>query len=421
MRRAAAAAPWRPARAVSPHGAGRSAVTASVAAAGVGVGFPDPFQVEALLTPEERAVADTVRRYCRERLLPRVTSDWQGEVCHRGFFKEVGAMGLFAPTLTGWDCAGLSSTAAGLIARELERVDSGYRSMWSVTSSLVMFPIATYGSEAVQERYLRPLGRGDLVGCFALTEANAGSDPNSMAARATCRGDEWELTGEKMWISNAPFADVFVVWAKDPADLRVKGFVLDRSMPGLSTSKIAGKLSLRSSHTGTIALEGVRVPDTHRLGVTGLRGPFSCLDQARYGIAWGAVGAGEACLEAARAYVLQRSQFGAPLASKQLVQAKLVEMHTALSLALLAAWRIGKLKDAGPVAPEAISLVKRSNCRAALDAARAARDLLGANGIIAGQHVMRHLCNMETVVTYEGTHDIHTLILGRAITGLPAF
>jgi glutaryl-CoA dehydrogenase len=284
-----------------------------------------------------------------------------------------------------------------------------------------MHPIYTFGSEAMKDRLLPRLASGELVGCFGLSEPNAGSDPSAMTSNAVRKGDHWVLNGEKMWISNAPFADVFVVWVKDKADGKVKGFVLERGMPGLSTPKIEGKVSFRASHTGCIVMEDVHVPSSNQLDVTGLKGPFSCLSQARYSIAWGVVGAGEACFEIARSYLLQRVQFGVPLASKQLVQAKLVDMSTQLSLALLMAVRLGQLKEAGRVTPEAISMAKRNNCQQALVVARMARELLGGNGIIDENHVMRHMCNLESTFTYEGTHDMHSLILGRAITGIPAF
>ena len=383
--------------------------------------WDDPLLLDAELTEEERLVRDTARDYCRERLMPRVLEANRSERFDRGIMTELGELGLLGPTIDGYGCAGASYVAYGLIAREIERVDSGYRSAASVQSSLVMFPIHAYGSEEQRQRYLPRLASGELVGCFGLTEPDAGSDPGSMKTRARRVPDGWVLTGTKTWITNSPIADVLVVWAKDDEG-KVRGFVLEKGMKGLSAPKIAGKFSLRASITGEIVMDEVPVTEAQLLpGVTGLKGPLSCLTRARYGIAWGALGAAEFCWHAARAYTLERKQFGRPLAATQLVQLKLANMQTEISLGLHACLRAGRLMDAHRAAPEMISLVKRNSAGKALDIARLARDMHGGNGIADEFHVIRHVMNLEAVNTYEGTHDIHALILGRAQTGLQAF
>jgi len=386
--------------------------------------WDDPFLFDDQLNEDERAIRDTARDYAQERLLPRVIDAYLNETTDRDIFREMGALGLLGITLPEqYGCAGTSYVAYGLVAREIERVDSGYRSLNSVQSSLVMYPIYAYGSEAQRAKYLPKLATGDWVGCFGLTEPDAGSDPGSMRTRAEKVSDGYRLTGSKTWISNAPMADVFVIWAKSSAhDDAIRGFVLEKGMPGLSAPKIAGKLSLRCSITGEVVMDGVVVPEANLLpNVSGLKGPFGCLNRARYGIAWGAMGAAEDCWQRARAYTLERKQFGRPLAATQLVQKKLADMQTEIALGLQGALRVGRLFDAGKMAPEMISLVKRNNCGKALEIARSARDMHGGNGIQIGYHVMRHAANLETVNTYEGTHDVHALILGRAQTGLQAF
>jgi len=386
--------------------------------------WDDPFLFDDQLNEDERAIRDTARDYAQERLLPRVIDAYLNETTDRDIFREMGALGLLGITLPEqYGCAGTSYVAYGLVAREIERVDSGYRSLNSVQSSLVMYPIYAYGSEAQRAKYLPKLATGDWVGCFGLTEPDAGSDPGSMRTRAEKVSDGYRLTGGKTWISNAPMADVFVIWAKSSAhDDAIRGFVLEKGMPGLSAPKIAGKLSLRCSITGEVVMDGVVVPEANLLpNVSGLKGPFGCLNRARYGIAWGAMGAAEDCWQRARAYTLERKQFGRPLAATQLVQKKLADMQTEIALGLQGALRVGRLFDAGKMAPEMISLVKRNNCGKALEIARSARDMHGGNGIQIGYHVMRHAANLETVNTYEGTHDVHALILGRAQTGLQAF
>jgi glutaryl-CoA dehydrogenase len=386
--------------------------------------WQDPFLFEEQLTPEERMIRDSARAYAQDKLMPRVTAAFLAEKTDPAIFAEMGELGLLGVTLPEtYGCAGASYVAYGLIAREIERVDSGYRSMHSVQSSLVMYPIYAYGSEAQRTRYLPKLASGEWVGCFGLTEPEAGSDPGGMQTRAEKVADGYRLTGSKMWISNAPIADVFVVWAKSAAhDNVIRGFVLEKGMKGLSAPKIEGKLSLRCSVTGEIVMDSVVVGEGNLLPeVSGLKGPFGCLNRARYGIAWGAMGAAEDCWHRARSYTLERKQFGRPLAATQLVQRRLADMQTEISLGLQGALRVGRLFDEGKMAPEMISIVKRNNCGKALEIARAARDMHGANGIQIAYHVMRHLANLETVNTYEGTHDIHALILGRAQTGLQAF
>ncbi|MCP3731600.1 acyl-CoA dehydrogenase [Sphingomonas sp. MG17] len=386
--------------------------------------WQDPFALDAQLTDEERMVRDTARDYAQARLLPRVTRAFLDEDFDRAIMTEMGALGLLGATIPeSYGGAGLGYVAYGLVAREVEAVDSGYRSAMSVQSSLVMHPIYAYGTEEQRQKYLPKLASGEWVGCFGLTEPDAGSDPGGMRTRAAKIDGGYKLTGSKMWITNSPIADVMVVWAKSEAHGGgIKGFVLERGMKGLSTPKIEGKLSLRASITGEIVMDGVEVGEDALLPeVQGLKGPFGCLNRARYGIAWGAMGAAEACFTAARQYTLDRAQFGRPLAATQLVQLKLANMQTEIALGLQAALRAGRMFDEGSLSPEAISIIKRNNCGKALDIARVARDMHGGNGISAEFHVMRHAINLETVNTYEGTHDVHGLILGRAITGIAAF
>jgi len=353
--------------------------------------------------------------------MPRIVEANREERFDREIMSEMGALGFLGSTIQGYGCPGVNYVCYGLIAREVERVDSGYRSAMSVQSSLVMYPIHAFGSEAQREKYLPKLATGEWVGCFGLTEPDHGSDPASMKTRARRAGDGWVLDGAKMWISNSPIADVFVVWAKDDEDI-VRGFVLEKGMKGLSAPKIEGKLSLRASITGEIVMDGVEVPEANRLpDAKGMRGPFSCLNRARYGIAWGALGAAEFCWHAARDYTMQRIQFGRPLAANQLIQRKLADMQTEIAMGLQGCLRLGRLMDAGRERPEMISLLKRNSCGKALDIARLARDMHGGNGISEEFHVIRHMVNLETVNTYEGTHDMHALILGRAQTGLAAF
>jgi len=386
--------------------------------------WEDPLLLDELLTDDERMIRDTARAYAQEKLLPRVIDAYREERTDREIFNEMGELGLLGVTLPeDYGCAGASYVAYGLVAREVERVDSGYRSMMSVQSSLVMYPIYAYGSEEQRRKYLPKLASGEYVGCFGLTEPDAGSDPAGMKTRADKIDGGYRLTGTKMWISNSPIADVFVVWAKSTAhDNQIRGFVLEKGMKGLSAPKIGGKLSLRASITGEIVMDGVEVGEDALLpNVSGLKGPFGCLNRARYGISWGALGAAEDCWHRARQYTLDRKQFGRPLAATQLVQKKLADMMTEITLGLHASLRVGRLFDEGRMAPEMISLVKRNNCGKALEIARIARDMHGGNGIQEEYHVMRHAQNLETVNTYEGTHDVHALILGRAQTGLQAF
>ena len=386
--------------------------------------WADPFNLSDQLTEEERLVRDTAHGYAQEKLLPRVTSAYLDERFDREIMTEMGALGLLGATIPHeYGGAGLGYVAYGLIAREVERVDSGYRSAMSVQSSLVMYPIYAYGSEEQRKKYLPKLATGEWVGCFGLTEPDAGSDPAGMRTRATKIDGGYRLNGAKMWITNSPIADLAVVWAKSDAhDGAIRGFIVERGAKGFSTPKIEGKLSLRASITGEIVLDGVEVGEDALLpNVQGLKGPFGCLNRARYGIGWGAIGAAEACYEAARSYTLDRKQFGVPLASKQLVQLKLADMMTEIALGLQASLRIGRRMEEGVLQPDLISLAKRNNCGKALAIARVARDMHGGNGISAEFHVIRHAANLETVNTYEGTHDIHGLILGRAITGLSAF
>ncbi|MDP8994753.1 MAG: acyl-CoA dehydrogenase [Pseudomonadota bacterium] len=386
--------------------------------------WADPFALDAQLSDEERLVRDTAEGYAQEKLLPRVTQAFLDERFDRAIMSEMGALGLLGATIpSDYGGAGLNYVSYGLVARAVERVDSGYRSAMSVQSSLVMYPIHAYGSEEQRRKYLPKLATGEWVGCFGLTEPDAGSDPGAMRTRAEKVDGGYRLSGSKMWITNSPIADVFVVWAKSDAhDGRIRGFLLEKGMKGLSAPKIGEKLSLRASITGEIVIDGVEVPEENLLpNASGLAGPFGCLNRARYGIAWGSMGAAEACYRAARSYTLERKQFGRPLAATQLVQLKLADMATEISLGLQAALRVGRRLDEGELIPETISLIKRNNVGKALAIARVARDMHGGNGISAEFHVMRHAANLETVNTYEGTHDVHALILGRAITGIPAF
>ncbi len=386
--------------------------------------WQDPFALDAQLTEEERIVRDTAHGYAQEKLLPRVTKAFLDESFDREIMREMGALGLLGATIPeAYGGAGLGYVSYGLVAREVEAVDSGYRSAMSVQSSLVMHPIHAYGTEAQKQKFLPKLATGEWVGCFGLTEPDAGSDPGGMRTRAEKIDGGYRLSGSKMWITNSPIADVFVVWAKSDAHGGgIKGFVLEKGMKGLSAPKIEGKLSLRASITGEIVMDGVEVGEDALLPeVQGLKGPFGCLNRARYGIAWGSMGAAEACMRAARTYTLDRAQFGKPLAANQLVQLKLANMQAEIALALQGCLRAGRMFDEGTLAPEAISILKRNNCGKALEIARVARDMHGGNGISAEFHVMRHAINLETVNTYEGTHDVHGLILGRAITGIAAF
>ena len=383
--------------------------------------WSDPLLLESALTEEERMVRETARDYAQDSLMPRILEAHRTERFDTAIMREMGERGLLGATIDGYGCAGVGYVSYGLVAREIERVDSGYRSAISVQSSLVMHPIHAYGSEAQRAKYLPKLATGELIGCFGLTEPDAGSDPGSMATRARAVDGGYLLTGTKTWISNAPVADVFVVWAKNDEGV-IRGFILERGAEGLSTPKIDGKFSLRASATGQISMDGVFVPAANELpNASGLKGPFGCLTRARYGIAWGALGAAEFCWHAAREYVLERRQFGRPLAANQLVQKKLADMQTEIAVGLAACLRLGRLFDEGAAPHEAVSMLKRNSAGKALDIARAARDMHGANGIADEYHVIRHLMNLETVNTYEGTHDVHALILGRAQTGIAAF
>ena len=383
--------------------------------------WEDPLLLRDQLTDEERMVTDSARQFFQKELMPGILEANRHEHFDRNIMRQMGEMGLLGVTIEGYGCAGLSSVAYGLIAKEVEAVDSGYRSAMSVQSSLVMHPIWAYGTEEQREKYLPKLATGEYVGCFGLTEPDSGSDPASMSTRARAVDGGYELTGNKMWITNSPIADVFVVWAKDDAD-EIRGFILDKGMKGLSAPKIEGKFSLRASVTGEIVMDKVFVPEANAFpDIRGLKGPFGCLNKARYGIAWGAMGAAEFCWKAARQYTLDRKQFGRPLAATQLVQLKLANMQTEITLGLQAALRVGRLMDEDNAAPEMISLIKRNNCGKALDIARIARDMHGGNGISDEFHIIRHVMNLEAVNTYEGTHDIHALILGRAQTGIQAF
>jgi len=386
--------------------------------------WEDPFLIDSQLEEDERMIRDAAAAFAADKLAPKVTNAYLNEIIDRDIFHEMGAAGLLGITVAeAYGGAGANYVSYGVVAREIERVDSGYRSMMSVQSSLVMYPIDAYGSKEQKQKYLPKLASGEWVGCFGLTEPDAGSDPGGMKTRAKKTDGGYVLTGSKMWISNAPIADVFVIWAKSEAhDNQIRGFVLEKGMKGLTAPKIGGKLSLRASVTGEVVMENVEVGEDALLpNVSGLKGPFGCLNRARYGISWGALGAAEDCWFRARQYGLDRKQFDKPLAGTQLYQKKLADMQTEITLGLQGSLRVGRLMDAGEMAPEMISIIKRNNCGKALDIARAARDMHGGNGIQAEYHVMRHMQNLETVNTYEGTHDVHALILGRAQTGLQAF
>ncbi|MEL6998929.1 MAG: acyl-CoA dehydrogenase [Pseudomonadota bacterium] len=399
-------------------------ISAPVKAATAAFQWDDPFLLEDQLTDEERMIRDSARAYVDDKLTPRVTRAFAEETMEPEIFREMGELGLLGVTIPEeYGGVGANYVSYGLVAREVERCDSGYRSMMSVQSSLVMHPINAYGSEEQKQKYLPKLASGEWIGCFGLTEADAGSDPGGMKTRATKVQGGYVLNGSKMWISNSPMADVFVIWAKsDEHGGKIRGFVLEKGMDGLSAPKIGNKMSLRASPTGEIVMDNVEVPDDALLpNVEGLKGPFGCLNRARFGISWGVLGAAEFCWHAARQYGLDRKQFERPLAQTQLFQKKLADMQTEIALGLQASLRVGRLMDAGPFAPEMISIVKRNNCGKALDIARMARDMHGGNGISLEFQVIRHLVNLETVNTYEGTHDVHALILGRAQTGLQAF
>ena len=388
--------------------------------------WDDPLLLDAQLTEDERMIRDAAAAYCQDKLAPRVVEAFRHEKTDIGIFREMGELGLLGPTIpTEYGGPGLNYVAYGLIAREVERIDSGYRSMMSVQSSLVMLPIFEFGTEAQRRKYLPKLATGEWIGCFGLTEPNHGSDPGSMETRAKRVDGGWLLTGAKMWISNSPIADVFVVWAKCQGgdfDGRIKGFILEKGMQGLSAPKIQGKVGLRASITGEIVMDDVFASDAQLLpGVEGLKGPFTCLNSARYGIAWGALGAAEDCWFRSRQYVLDRKQFGRPLAANQLIQKKLADMQTEITLGLQGCLRLGRMKDEGSASVEITSIMKRNSCGKALDIARLARDMMGGNGISDEYGVARHLVNLEVVNTYEGTHDVHALILGRAQTGIQAF
>ncbi|BFZ53435.1 hypothetical protein PYCC9005_000458 [Savitreella phatthalungensis] len=384
--------------------------------------YQDPLNLQSLLTEDEIAISETARDYCQEKLQPRVLEAYRNETFDKNIFKEMGELGLLGATIDGYGCAGVSSVAYGLIAREVERVDSGYRSAMSVQSSLVMHPINAFGTDAQKEKYLPKLAKGELAGAFGLTEPNHGSDPASMETTAKEDGGKYILSGSKTWISNSPFADVFIVWAKCAWDGKIRGFILERGMKGLETPKINGKLSLRASTTGMINMDEVEVPKENLLPkVEGLKGPFSCLNNARFGIAWGVIGALEQCVELARQYALDRKQFEQPLAKFQLVQQKLANATTDIGYGLLAALQVGRLKDDGNLAVEMISMIKRQNCERALQGSRSLQEILGGNAVADEYHIGRISHNLHVVATYEGTSDIHSLILGRAITGIQGF
>ena len=383
--------------------------------------WDDPFRFEDQLTEDERLIQASARSYAQDQLMPRIQRANREELIEREVITEMGDLGLLGATIKGYGCAGVNPTAYGLIAREIERVDSAYRSMFSVQSSLVMAPIEEFGSEEQRQTFLPPLARGEIVGCFGLTEPDHGSDPGSMTTRARRAAGGWRLSGAKTWITNSPIADLLLVWAKDDEGV-IRGYLVERGAEGLATPKIEGKFALRASPTGQILMDDVPVPDERVLpGVRGLKGPFSCLSKARFGIAFGALGAAEFCWHAARQYVLERKQFGRPLAANQLIQKKLADMQTEIAIGLQAALRVGRLLDQGQATPEMISLIKRNSCGKALEIARSARDMHGGNGVADEYHVIRHVMNLEAVNTYEGTHDIHALILGRAQTGIQAF
>jgi glutaryl-CoA dehydrogenase len=399
----------------------QAAATASPARARPEFAWDDPFHLDEQLTEDERLIRDSARDYAQKRLMPRILEANRHELVDRTIFNEMGELGLLGATIQGYGCAGVNYTSYGLVARELERVDSSYRSMLSVQSSLVMGPIYEFGSDAQREEFLPRLATGAIVGCFGLTEPDHGSDPGGMTTRARSTAGGYRLRGAKSWITNAPIADLFLVWGKTE-DGVIRGFLIERGADGLSTPKIDGKFSLRASATGQILMDDVFVPEERVLpGVDGLRGPFACLTKARFGIAFGALGAAEFCWHAARQYALDRKQFGRPLAANQLIQKKLADMQTEIAIALQAALRLGRLMDEGRAPPELISLCKRNSCGKALEIARTARDMHGGNGVADEYHVIRHVMNLEAVNTYEGTHDVHALILGRAQTGIQAF
>lgn len=384
--------------------------------------WKDALNLESRLTEEEIMVRDTAHQYCQEKLFPRVLLGNRNETFDRDIVTEMGELGLLGPTIKGYGCSGVSSVAYGLIAREVERVDSSYRSAMSVQSSLVMYPIYDFGTEEQKQKYLPKLATGEKIGCFGLTEPNHGSDPAGMESKARSEDGVYILNGSKNWITNSPLADVFVVWAMNEEEGKIRGFILEKEMKGLTAPVIEGKFSLRASKTGMIFMDDVVVPKENMLpGVSGLKGPFSCLNNARYGISWGVMGAAEACLDIARGYTLDRKQFGRPLAANQLMQKKMADALTEINLGLHGSLQLGRLKDEGKIAPEMISILKRNNCGKALDIARTCRDMLGGNGISDEYHVIRHVMNLEAVNTYEGTHDIHALIVGRGITGIQAF
>jgi len=383
--------------------------------------YKDPLALASLLTEEERMIQETAHSYAQEKLMPRILEANRNETFDRDIMKEMGSLGLLGSTINGYGCAGTSSTAYGLIAREVERVDSSYRSALSVQSSLVMYPIYAHGTEAQKQKYLPRLATGELIGCFGLTEPNHGSDPAGMETRAVDKGSYYEVSGSKNWITNSPVADVFVVWAKDDQG-EIRGYILERGMEGLETPTIHGKFSLRASKTGMIMMDAVKVPKENMLPkVKGLKGPFSCLNNARFGIAFGVLGAAEFCFDTARQYTLDRHQFGRPLAQNQLIQKKFADMMTDINLSLCSCIQASRLKDQDLLPPQTVSMLKRSSCSKAIAIARTARDILGGNGIADEYHIIRHVMNLEAVITYEGTDDIHALIIGRAITGLQAF
>ncbi|KAG2788702.1 hypothetical protein JG687_00004781 [Phytophthora cactorum] len=411
------------AKSLSLSTAGRRAFGSTRGMAGGRAAFNwrDPLMLDSQLTDEEAMIQKSANDYCQGKLLPRIVEANRKGKFDRSIMKEMGEMGFLGPTIQGYGCAGVGYVSYGLIANAVERVDSAYRSAMSVQSSLVMHPINTFGSDEQKEKYLPRLATGELIGCFGLTEPNHGSDPGSMETRARLKGDKYILNGSKNWITNAPIADVFLVWAKDDEG-DIRGFILEKDFPGLSAPYIEGKATLMASATGMIFLEDVEVPKENMLPkVKGLKGPFTCLNSARYGISWGALGAAYACMDIARQYTLDRSQFGAPLAANQLIQKKLADMNTEIAIGLQGCLQVGRLLDEGKAPVELVSMVKRNSCGKAIEIARNARDMLGGNGVSDEYHIIRHVVNLEAVNTYEGTHDVHALILGRAITGLPAF
>lgn len=398
-----------------------SSRTFSSSKAKVNFDWKDPLNLESSLTEDERMVRDQVNKYCQDKLMSRVIEANRNSTFDRNIMREMGDMGMLGSTIKGYDCPGLNYVSYGLVAREVEKVDSGYRSAMSVQSSLVMYPIYAYGTEEQRKKYLPKLASGELVGCFGLTEPNHGSDPSSMETRAVKKGNKYVLNGSKTWITNSPIADVFVVWAKDETK-QIRGFILEKGMKGLTAPEIKGKFALRASITGMIMMDDVEIPEENLLpNVSGLKGPFGCLNNARYGIAWGALGAAESCFHIARDYAVNRKQFGAPIATSQIIQTHFADMQTDIALGLQGCLQVGRLKDEDKATPEMISLIKRNSCNKAIRIARDARDILGGNGISDEYHIVRHSMNLEAVITYEGTKSVHGLILGRAITGIPAF